>query len=80
MPRQKKKRKLLVKAKSYSEPRQDSQTKILPIMSDLLNRMKNQGATNRQITKQIRKAFRRYPETFMKFGKSENEFISDLAL
>ena len=50
---------------------------VLLRMSDLINRMKNQGATSRQIAKQIKMAFRRYPDSFIKFGKSKNEFISD---
>ena len=53
---------------------------FIPRLSELLLRMNSQGGDTKLIMKQIRKAFRRYPETFQKFGKSETEFINTLNL
>ena len=40
--------------------------------------MKNQGGKTVHLIKQIRKAFKRYPDTFQKFGLLEDEFVSSL--
>ena len=40
--------------------------------------MKNQGGNIKLLTKQITKAFKRYPDTFQKFGLSEDDFVAAL--
>ena len=49
-----------------------------PRVTELLQRMKNQGGKTVHLIKQIRKAFKRYPDTFQKFGLLEDEFVSSL--
>ena len=51
---------------------------LVPRLIDLFNRMIEQGASKHYFLKQIKKGFDRYPDTFTKFGKSYNEFISVL--
>ena len=49
-----------------------------PRVTELLQRMKNQGGNIKLLTKQITKAFKRYPDTFQKFGLSEDDFVAAL--
>ena len=52
-----------------------------PRASELYTRMKSQGATDNMLQKQIIKAFNRYPDVFLKFGKKPEElsnFISSI--
>ena len=48
---------------------------VIPRISELFKRMLNQGAEKSFLNKQIVKCFKRFPDTFMKFGKSLREFI-----
>ena len=49
---------------------------VIPRISELFKRMLNQGAEKSFLNKQIVKCFKRFPDTFKKFGKSLREFIS----
>ena len=49
-----------------------------PRISELLTRMINQGGNIKLLIKQIRKAYQKYPGTFHKFQKSENELVYNL--
>ena len=49
-----------------------------PRVTELLQRMINQGGNIKLLTKQITKAFKRYPDTFQKFGLSEDDFVAVL--
>ena len=51
---------------------------VLPRISELFTRMLNQGAERSFLRKQIVKCFDRFPETFMKFGKSPDDFMVQL--
>jgi len=48
---------------------------LVPKLSELCKRMITQGATKKFICKQIKKGFNRYPEWFVKFGKSYADFF-----
>ena len=51
---------------------------FLPVASNLLKRMVNQGVSEAKLLQQISKAINRYPELFAKFSKNSNEIVSDL--
>ena len=51
---------------------------FLPVASNLLKRMVNQGGSEAKLLQQISKAINRYPEPFAKFSKNSNEIVSDL--
>jgi len=51
---------------------------FLPVASNLLNRMLNQGGSKTKLLQQISKAINRHPQPFAKFSKSASETISDL--
>ena len=51
---------------------------MTPRIAELFMRMKNQGAKESFLKKQIKKCFDRFPDTFLKFGKSYNEFLTEI--
>ena len=51
---------------------------MVPRIAELFIRMKNQGAKLSFLKKQMKKCFDKFPETFMKFGKSFDDFMSEL--
>ena len=51
---------------------------FLPVASNLLKRMINQGGSKVKILQQISKAISRHPESFLKFSKRAKEIVSDL--
>ena len=52
---------------------------FLPVASNLLNRMINQGGSKVKILQQISKAISRHPLSFNKFSKRAKEIIDDLS-
>ena len=52
---------------------------FLPLASNLLNRMINQGGSKVKILQQISKAISRHPLSFNKFSKRAKEIIDDLS-
>ena len=51
---------------------------FLPVASNLLKRMVNQGGSEAKLLQQISKAINRYPQPFAKFSKNSSEIVSDL--
>lgn len=51
---------------------------FLPVASNLLKRIVNQGGSKTKLLQQISKAINQYPQPFTKFSKSASEIISDL--
>ena len=51
---------------------------VVPRITELFARMKNQGAKLSSLKKQVKKCFDRFPDAFIKFGKSFEEFLSEV--
>ena len=51
---------------------------FLPVASNLLKRMINQGGSKHKLLKQISKAISRHPKAFAKFAKHARDIIVDL--
>ena len=51
---------------------------VIPRISELFTRMINQGASKAYLRKQIKKCFVRFHDTFIKFGKTSEEFLLEL--
>ena len=51
---------------------------MVPRIAELFIRMENQGAKLSFLKKQIKKCFDKFPDTFMKFGKSFDDFMFEL--
>ena len=52
---------------------------FLPVASNLLKRMINQGGAKDRLLQQISKAIRRHPDAFRQFSKKANEIVRDLS-
>jgi len=51
---------------------------VIPRICELFKRMLKQGAIKSFLIKQIEKCFRRFPDTFAKFGFSSKEFVGKI--
>ena len=49
---------------------------LVPRITELFSRMRNQGASNAYLKKQVKKCFVRFPLSFSKYGKSLDDFLS----
>ena len=49
-----------------------------PRVKQIFLRMCNQGGSSKKLLKQITKVITTYPETFLKFGKTDQEIVSDI--
>ena len=49
---------------------------LIPRITELFSRMRNQGASNAFLKKQVVKCFIRFPNSFNKYGKTTEEFLS----
>ena len=52
---------------------------FLPVASNLLKRMINQGGSKVKLLQQISKAVQRHPNAFKTFSKKAKEIVSDLS-
>ena len=52
---------------------------FLPVASNLLKRMINQGGARDKLLQQISKAVRRHPDAFRQFSKKAKEIVRDLS-
>ena len=52
---------------------------FLPVASNLLKRMINQGGAKDRLLQQISKAIRRHPDAFRQFSKKAKEIVGDLS-
>ena len=52
---------------------------FLPVASNLLKRMINQGGAKDRLLQQISKAVRRHPDAFRKFSKKAKDIVRDLS-
>ena len=52
---------------------------FLPVASNLLKRMINQGGSKVKLLQQISKAVQRHPDAFKKFSKKAEEIVRDLS-
>ena len=55
------------------------ETDFLPVVSNLLKRMINEGGSKVRILQQISKAISRHPEPFAKYSKRAKEIVRDLS-
>ena len=53
---------------------------FLPVASNLLKRMINQGGSKVKLLQQISKAVQRHPDAFKKFSKKAKEIVRDLSV
>ena len=49
---------------------------LIPRITELFSRMRNQGASNSFLNKQVVKCFVRFPNCFNKYGKTNEDFLS----